>query len=644
MKQIKLKGLSLVLLLLCSVSMWAYDYDFTVDGIYYNINEDDTTVSVTYKFMGTTAYTIYTGDIVIPSTVSYNGKEYTVTGIGYEAFNHATELTSVTIPSSVKYIGKYAFYGTSTTPLESLVKVKFEEESQLDSIGDYVFYYCTSLDSIEIPSSVKTIGQHAFYNCSSLRHVTYNATNCTTMATNETSNPFCGCDALTSITIGDGVEVIPIYLFDGYNSNYFPELKSITIPSSVKTIADRAFSYCEYLETVTFEDNSQLDSIGDHAFYYCSSLKSIVIPDGVNSIGGNAFAQCTSLEEVYTSNITPAECCGTYVFMFVPSTCVLYVPVGSEDDYSNYSGEDKYAWNYFTDVTGVYYASVADNVITLKAPTESEISCDGIAADDEVVVVANVSGSMTVTVYDTESEDNTLYNGEIENVDSISAGTYKYTWTCPSDVTFYEDHTYKLDIALSESEAEDAAEIGSATLITYIGTTENIELESVTPDESDAWTAAENTDIVLTFSGLVKIDEDNTFIIDETDSESEDEETGSRTLAIAATGDDVTEDGYSTQWTITVSGGDISDFNGSTITISVLAVNQNGDTVFDENGDEITLSYTINIPSTGINAINAAVSVGAEVYNLSGQRIGSTVKGVNIIKNADGSVKKVLVK
>ena len=106
-------------------SVWGYSFE--VDGIYYNIS--DTVAVVTYK---TTSYNSYSGNVVIPSTVTYNMTTYHVTEIGASAFRSSTGLTSVTIPSSVTSIGNYAFQG------------------------------CSGLTTITIPENVTTLGTNAF--------------------------------------------------------------------------------------------------------------------------------------------------------------------------------------------------------------------------------------------------------------------------------------------------------------------------------------------------------------------------------------------------------------------------------------------------------------------------------------------------
>ena len=137
-------------------------YDFMVDGLCYNIY--GTSVTVTYQNSSSPRYTSLSGALVIPSSVTYSGKTYSVTSIGDEAFWGCYRLTSVTIPNSVTSIGETAFDGCS-----GLTSVTIP--NSVTSIGSYAFFGCTSLTGVTIPYFVKSIGMSAFKGCSGLQDI-----------------------------------------------------------------------------------------------------------------------------------------------------------------------------------------------------------------------------------------------------------------------------------------------------------------------------------------------------------------------------------------------------------------------------------------------------------------------------------------
>ena len=149
-----------LLLLLSMVFSLSSQAQTLIDGIYYNLDTETNTASVTRNSNGSG----YSREIIIPSSVESEGIEYSVTSIGFKAFYYCTSLTSIEIPSSVTSIGDYAFaYCTSLTSIEI--------PSSITRIYDYAFEGCTSLTSVEIPSSVTSIGGWAFEDCTSLTSV-----------------------------------------------------------------------------------------------------------------------------------------------------------------------------------------------------------------------------------------------------------------------------------------------------------------------------------------------------------------------------------------------------------------------------------------------------------------------------------------
>ena len=275
------RTLSAVLLLLVSTLSWAAD--FKEGGIYYNINVDGKSVTVTSNPEK------YSGDISIPSTVVHEGKKYGVTGIGNMAFALCDALTSISLPEGLTSIGDTVFWGCTSLP-------SIDFPSSLTRIGNRAFATCHSLASVDIPSGVTNIGEAAFGGCTSLASVMVSADNtvydsregCNAIIEIETNTLIAGC---RNTVIPEGVTGIADYAFV-----YCISLTSIDIPSGVTSIGDGAFYGCSSLASVDIPEG--VTSIGGCAFSDCTSLASVDIPEGVTSIGACAFSDCTSLASV----------------------------------------------------------------------------------------------------------------------------------------------------------------------------------------------------------------------------------------------------------------------------------------------------------------------------------------------------------
>ena len=178
MKTIFYKLFSVTLFLfLCVTNVRAYDFE--VGGICYNIIDTET--------VGVAESNNYSGDIVIPSTVDYNGTTFSVTSINRDAFYCCTDLTSIELPNSIITIGYRAFIGctnltsinipNSVTTIEELAfngctgLTNIKISNSLKTIGKSAFSGCTALISLKMPNSVTTIGSGAFYNCAGLKSI-----------------------------------------------------------------------------------------------------------------------------------------------------------------------------------------------------------------------------------------------------------------------------------------------------------------------------------------------------------------------------------------------------------------------------------------------------------------------------------------
>ncbi len=224
---------NLLFLLLAILPMVASADKVEIDGIYYNLVNKAKQAEVTSN------PNKYSGEVVIPSSVTYNDVEYSVTSIGGSAFYGCTSLTSVTIPNSVTSIGTEAYRGcTSLTSITIPYSVT--------SIGESVFSSCSGLTSITIPNSVTNIGNWAFSSCSGLTSITI--PNSVTIID---SYAFANCSGLTSITFGNSVTSIGNYAFERCSG-----LTSIFIPASVSSINSSVFTGCTNLSEIKVDTNN----------------------------------------------------------------------------------------------------------------------------------------------------------------------------------------------------------------------------------------------------------------------------------------------------------------------------------------------------------------------------------------------------
>lgn len=315
MKSKKIIGVFLLL------TSWASAYADDKTFKYEILNETEVSVSAASQDIE--------GDIVIPSTVSLDGKTYTVTSISKSAFFRCLKIKSAFIPKSVKQIGTEAFYYN-----ENLEKIEVEEGSPyFRNIGlavvdnkDYIVTYPGKGETdLVIPSSIKGLHNTAFEGCQSLR--------------------------------------------------------SIVIPQSVEYVGNMNFTFC--LNLVKVEWNASASNVPASCFQGCSSLKEISFSESVTMIGRMAFYNAP-LNTIIIKNPTPASIYSDTFDSSVFKSATVYVPKGSLTTYQSATG-----WKDFANLkeTETIPGPQAETIWYLMTDTDMQIPMNKVgmllATDDE---------------------------------------------------------------------------------------------------------------------------------------------------------------------------------------------------------------------------------------------------------------------
>ena len=339
-----------------------------------------------------------------------------VTSIGEGTFSDCSTLESITLPESVTSIGNYAF--SYCIALTSAVI-----PDGVTSIGYSAFSFCTALENVVLPESITSIGEDAFDFISNLRDVYYAGSeaqwNAIVIRPDDgplssaamhfdseslptvNNNGSCGenltwtLDETGTLTISGNGEMY------NYNAdNHAPwyediyKITNVVIDSGVTSIGDFAFSFCEYLESVTIPDS--VTNIGSYAFSGCNALDSVTIPDSVTSIGDGAFAYCALERVTIPEGVTEiSDCtfynCGSMTDITIPASVTS---IGSG------------AFIYCYELNDVYYAgSEAQwNAIVIR-PDNAPLSSAAMYFDGESLPSVNTGnscgGNLTWTLDDT---------------------------------------------------------------------------------------------------------------------------------------------------------------------------------------------------------------------------------------------------
>ena len=219
---------------------------------------------------------------------------------------------------------------------------KHYQITQANEIPMYVFYGCY-LKNILIPNSVTSIRESAFYYCQSLTSITISNS-----VTSIYNSAFWDCSSLSSIKVDNNN---PKYdsrnncnaIIETSTNTLIMGFKSTVIPNSVTSIGDYAFFDCSSLISINIPNS--VKSIGSDAFKYCIGLTSITIPNSVTSIGNYAFNGCSSLTDVISEIQNPFKIARSVFYLSSYTEATLTVPSGTKSKYQQTDG-----WNKFTNI------------------------------------------------------------------------------------------------------------------------------------------------------------------------------------------------------------------------------------------------------------------------------------------------------
>ena len=277
------------------------------------------------------------------------------TGIAAYAFLKCSDMTSVTIPTSVRDICSAAFAYCS-----GLTTVLIPDG--VTSIGKDAFWYCDNLTSVTLSDSVRTIGNDAFQGCSALTSINipdsvtdigvgafwgtpiYETAerwtdgvlyldnwlieakeavagiySVRTGTVGIAASAFSYCERLTGVKLPDSLTSISSFAFV-----YCSNLTTITIPNGVTSLREGVFRGCDKLTSVTLPDG--VTSIDTGVFYECGSLANMTIPDGVISIGKLAFYGCSALRAVYFMGDAPALGADAFMTCSIEAQANVIIP------------------------------------------------------------------------------------------------------------------------------------------------------------------------------------------------------------------------------------------------------------------------------------------------------------------------------
>ena len=227
-----------------------------------------------------------------------------VTTLATNVFRNNTDVNTVKLSPNLKEIQNYAFENCSNL-------LNLPLPNKLEKIGSYAFSGCTKLTSIELPSSLKELGEYAFSGDTNLINITiptnlkiiseyaFSGSNVKEITLPHGLNPDLWASAFRQHASLETIYIECNHLSD-YCFYYSPKIKKIYIKSTVRSLGSHAFSSCNDLNSIIFEEG--LSWLNDWCFESCSALTSVSLPASLKTIDEYAFDYCSNLTSVNLKN------------------------------------------------------------------------------------------------------------------------------------------------------------------------------------------------------------------------------------------------------------------------------------------------------------------------------------------------------
>ncbi len=342
------------------------------------------------------------GKIVIPQTVSVDGQSYVVTEMMENAFAN-TKVRQVTLPEGMTTLPMMCFYWC-----ESLQTVVLP--STITSIGDYCFLSCSKLSTINIPEGVTSLGRMSFSYCGSLASLQLPST-----LTEIGGACFSYCSSLSELALPDNISQLGTFTFQACSA-----LETMRVPRNVSVIPSACFTGCSHLTTLLLHDG--VTELGERAFAN-TAMTTVDLPESITRIERNCFEGAT-LETVYVHWDTPESCtiADTCFNTYLPA--VLYVPAGKTALYDGMVWTKSFAMiAEETESSGV--GDVSDETVPAVSLNDGSISISGMGERERVAIYNSAGHLLATTLSANGKAVVTVPSGERWVVVSIKGRAWK---------------------------------------------------------------------------------------------------------------------------------------------------------------------------------------------------------------------------